>query len=414
MKKGPIALPTPKHRWRTRSVSALGMMVFASYTLALQGLSLTTLKSLDYGHFSVVYLVFAWGASLNLSLVSEPAAINGFAGLSHDKLRSYSAAAATISISIGLLAGCVALILSWQIPIACLAAVAIACTLFRQSIRYCAVGTDNHKAMLYPECLAVPVLLAVWLVAHEASLDPLACVVGAWAAASLCTMAWTCLPPTLRPSQAQRWMRSNAPVISRLLKDSILMDLGAIGTPMILSPFMGLASLGLYRAVSNVAAPVRLVMAPLRPNIAMAQLARLLSLRTTALVFGSALLAGLSATILLLSAEKLPLSLGVFSELSPLAVPCGIFVTGNAVCTFYFLLVRLHGRGRMLHAGRISQTIVAVLAPSLGLLWADLQGAVWGLVIGTLLASAIWALLALRESRNAFAAKELEFEGRNL
>ena len=41
-------------------------------TLAPQLVALVSLGTEDFGKFSIVYLLFAWGASIQMSVVSEP------------------------------------------------------------------------------------------------------------------------------------------------------------------------------------------------------------------------------------------------------------------------------------------------------------------------------------------------------
>lgn len=111
---------------------------------------------------------------------------------------------------------------------------------------------------------------------------------------SCCSSPFSKTPLMTSPTQLVVWVKSQRKAIRPLLRDSVVMDVSAIGTPYALMPFLGLVNFGIYRAVSSVAAPVRLIINPLRPQIAnmsrkyMSSRGMLLGMGALALLFGAA------------------------------------------------------------------------------------------------------------------------------
>ena len=80
-------------------------MVNSLLTLAPQLVALVTLGTGDFGRFSIVYLLFAWGASLQMSVVCEPVGRDHRRGLRDGVDRDYRAVATYVALFAGTLAG---------------------------------------------------------------------------------------------------------------------------------------------------------------------------------------------------------------------------------------------------------------------------------------------------------------------
>ncbi|GAA3510511.1 hypothetical protein [Georgenia daeguensis] len=180
------------------------------------------------------------------------------------------------------------------------------------------------------------------------------------------------------PARVREWMVQHHHAIKTLIPDATMMNIGSIGTPYLLLFPMSLHQFGLYRAVSNVSAPARLVLSPLRPVIAGMTCARLHSVPLVGAVLGGAAFFGTAAALALVWIELVPLPLGVISEIGPYAVPAGLYVAGNVIGEFYYTVVRFHTGRAELWSGRLVETVLGVLGPVLGWLVGGLSGAIWG------------------------------------
>jgi len=180
------------------------------------------------------------------------------------------------------------------------------------------------------------------------------------------------------------------------IKDSTLMDLGAIGTPFAVAPLLGIAGFGVYRAVSNVAAPVRLVLNPLRPTLAGQALSTHTSRKRVLSSIGLSLAFGFAAYVALMVVNAMQLSLGSLTAVVEYAAPAALFVGANFLGHYYYIIARTHTRGRLLLVGRIVQTCLAVLLPMGGVITLGLPGAICGYALATTASSLTWLALVVK------------------
>jgi hypothetical protein len=213
--------------------------------------------------------------------------------------------------------------------------------------------------------------------------------------ASVSAVAVLGLPRFAWGSGLVSWIRSNHAVIRPLLLDSLLMDAGAIGTPFLLAGLMGPRNFGIYRAVANVAVPVRLLAEPLRPVLGRLPPRRLFSAGVTALIVGmGAVLAAACYLVLVLVLPRLGFELGTLIALVPYALPSSLFVAGNLYITVYYYFCRTNATHRRIIIGRFSQTALVVALPLVGFAVSGLLGAIWGFALSSLIAAVVWMVVA--------------------
>lgn len=379
------------------------MLVLAStasnavFSLAAQLLGLLTLAPTAFGLFSLQYLVFALGVSVGLSAVSEPWLRTELTRGHRSPWSDYSNALLYLSAATALVTLILSLIVPGLAVIAVTGAIAAGANVYRSGVRYHQVRTGRWRLVLTADLVGVGVTVSVWAaLVFGTDLDRLLALSLAWMLGGVAAACVSQRPSVQNPRSLASWYRPHRDQIVPLLKDSLLMDIGSIATPFAVAPLLGMADFGVYRAVSNVAAPVRLVLNPLRPVLAGRPLNAFRSLSRIALVTGLSVAFGAAAGIALLLIGSLHVELGSLTALADHALPTGLFVAANFLTLFYYMLARAHLSGSALLVGRILQTVLAIVLPLAGALVGQLSGAIWFYAIGTALSGIVWVLVVLR------------------
>lgn len=372
----------------------ISVLANAGHVLAVQLVALLLLDAEQFGSFSLFYLAFALGSSLMLSLVSEAWARRGTVDGTLAEWGEYARASLLVSIALGAIATAGALAVPSLRDAALFGGVAVVLATFRTGARYHDARTGRSAGVGLGDVLGLVVTVggALLLVLGVVPVV-LESVVGVWAVSAAASLAATRPFAPLRRKRS-RWLSDHREQIRPLIRDSLILDMGSIGTPLLLAPLLGLAGFGVYRAVSNVAAPVRLVLNPLRPVIAdggveaSAGRRRLGAVLVVSLLFGALSLAALAVI------DLLSIDLGALSALAPYALPTGLFVAANFYGHYSYIVCRAHAAGATLLRGRVVQTVSAILFPIIGLIVAGLPGAIWGYALCTTASSVYWAYLA--------------------
>ena len=346
-----------------------------------------------YGLFSIVYLVFAFGISLQYSIVNEAWARNRAPSVSDAEWTAFSGALISLSALVAIAATVIAFVLPGLRAAAFFLALSVFFALNRNGSRYHSVAVGVWRRVVISDSAGIAAFAVALVVLDD--LPGIQRVAASWFASALVAFAVLKLPRFARGAGPVTWARRHAGAIRTLLADSLLMDFGAIGTPFILAGFLGAAPFGTYRAVSNAALPVRLLVDPVRPILG-AMHARVLFSRGGLLAVGgvAAFLTGASFTLLEYVIPRIGFSIGTLSSLVPFAAPAAAFVTGSFLGTVFYIACRTKATRRALLIGRAVQTGVVVVAPLLGFSLGGLNGAIWGFAISSLAAAASWTLIA--------------------
>lgn len=365
--------------------------------LAIQLVGLISLSPGDFGTFSIQYLLFAFGASVSLSVISDAWIRTDVVGGQRSSWRQYS----SVSLYLALTGGLLTLTISFAIeplrPVAVTGAVAVVASLYRGSVRYYSLRLGENRGVLPGDLLGLAGTMTTWTVALFFGYAGLEIVVLAWAVGALCSAVASRRPTFAAPrTTIATWWTTHRRSIRPLLRDSLLMDLSAIGTPYLLAPVLGLAQFGIYRAISNIAAPVRLILNPLRPLLSSAPIEVQRSRTRLGLVTLVAVALGGCAYLILWLFSASEVEIGTLNGVAAFAAPAAVFISANFVGHFYYIVARAHLRNRDLLFGRIAQTVLAIAGPIAGVWTNGLPGAIWGYATCTLVSAAVWALLVNR------------------
>ncbi|PWC05007.1 hypothetical protein [Agromyces badenianii] len=367
------------------AVAAIGMQIVA----------LISLDAASFGYFSIIYLVGAFALSVSLSAVSEAWVRSELAGTLSD-WRSYASVTIYFSGIAALVASAVALLIPPLAPSWWLAALAVFGTVYRASARFHSMRSGQWGGVIAGDVVGMLAVVGALILILTYARGSLEAVMSAWALASMSSALCSRIAVPMPPTVIGTWVRRNRHAISPLLRDSLVMDTAAIGTPYVLAPILGVANFGIYRAVSNVAAPVRLLLNPIRPKLSTLPLSKLVNRSTLIGLLGLSLAVGGIASGALLLLNALDLDLGALNDLTPFALPTGLFVAGNMLGHSYYLIARQHATAERIVRARLVQTLLAVVLPISGAIFAGLPGAIWAYTIATCSSAAFWAVSAHR------------------
>lgn len=386
-------------RASNRKVLVVASLVNAVSVLSLQLLGLVTLTPTEFGLFSIQYLIMAFATSVGLSVVCEPWLRMEL----HENYRStwpdYSSFLLYVSVAAGVITVAVSLLVPEMRMIAISGTVAVIASNYRSGARYYQVRMNLWNSVLWADVAGLVVTVFVWIILFAAGAGALTALFIAWALGAVASASFPPWPKVQGVGSLDAWVRTHKQQIKPLLKDSLLMDLGAIGTPFAVAPVLGIASFGVYRAVSNAAAPVRLVLNPLRPTLAGVVLSSHRSSKRIWASIGVSLLFGGAAYGGLVVVDLAQIHLGSLTALVAYAVPVSIFVAASFLGHYYYIIARVHMRGAPILVGRIVQTALSVMAPLAGAVVWGVSVAIWGFALATALSAVTWFILVLKALR---------------
>ncbi len=362
----------------------------------------------DYGAFAFVYLVFAQGWSIALSAVCDTWARLRAAGSSAGTWANYSGALGTVSGVTGLVALAVGLPMFDSVLHAGATAVAVTASLYRQAARYHHAATHGARSVLPSDSVAVVVFLAALVVLRWTGEPVLTALLLAWALSGVASAAFF-LPGAFQDGGMRPWYRRNRSTRRSLLGESLLMDAGAAGTPVLIAPILGLTDFGIYRSVSSLSVPVQLMIDPVRPNLAQIELRRAAGPGVVGPAVGTAALLGTACYVALAHVVPAALSFSpVLLELSHFALACSLFLAFQFLTYTLHIFARIHVSHRRLLVGRAFHTVFAISLPILGAVFGSLTGAMWCFVATSGLTVVIWLSFLVVGAREAARTTEAE------
>ncbi|WP_043501235.1 hypothetical protein [Georgenia sp. SUBG003] len=382
---------------RTRVVVSTGVHAVGSLLPQLVGLA--TLEATDYGHFSALYLTYVLGLSVVFSTVCDAWIVTARTGGPLARWADYGNSLGWVALLCGAAVALVAELTTLDPAVTAVAGVGSALMVYYDGARFYQAHRDRWGRVLAGDVLVVAGFLVGWAAGALTGQHGLVSLLIAWAGAAAGGALGVVRPLLGHPARVKRWMAEHHHAIKTLIADATMMNIGSIGTPYLLLLPMSLHQFGLYRAVSNVSAPARLVLSPLRPVIAGMTRSRLHSVPLVGAVLAGAAFFGTASALALVWIELVPLPLGVISEIGPYAVPAGLYVAGNVIGEFFYMVVRFHTGRAALWSGRLVETVLAVLGPVLGWILGGLSGAIWGYAVGTMAFGVVWMWIGLRCTR---------------
>lgn len=376
----------------------LSILGTAVSTLVFQLLAMLSLQPQAYGAFSAVYLFGSLFFSVQLSMVCEAwTRSERFYGIKKT-WEEYSAASLWISLIAAALGALMSLLFEELRVFSIFVAFAIGCSVFRAGARFFSMRKGEWRYVVFGDVSSALISLIGVAAIFVTDIEDLVIVLITWTSTGVVAVALSRKPSMTSPTQLVVWVKSQRKAIRPLLRDSVVMDVSAIGTPYALMPFLGLVNFGIYRAVSSVAAPVRLIINPLRPQIAnmsrkyMSSRGMLLGMGALALLFGAASWMGL------LVVRRSSLSLGTLGAVSEYAVPTALFVMANFLGHTYYLFARQVSSSRAMLNARIVQTVLTTVGPLTGVFSFGINGAIWGFATMNLVSAFYWVWVVNAES----------------
>lgn len=360
-------------------------------SVLVQGVAISFLTPYEYGIFALCYIVLALGSTVVYSVICEPWSS---AHPNQSDWPDYSMALTAIA-ALSILPSAVVGALVGELGVALLLGVAAAGTIYRVGARYFAVFVGERRYVAPADNVGVLVLCLGWLLLYPLT-PSLYSLSSSWALAALVSAGLS-----KRPSFGKyhlilgKWIRGRWDAMRFLVLDSVLLEAGATGVPLVMTPTMGLAQFGVYRSVSSAAVPVRMILNPIRPNLARRPVRDIVGVRVGMMVFALGIaLAGVVYSALRLVVGWGPLEGTALRMLGEYSLPVGIFVFSNTVGTFFYLALRQKMAGRVLMRYRVVQLVLALALPVGGYLLRGLGGAIWGYVsVSVLMAGICWAML---------------------
>lgn len=369
----------------------------AIYSLLAPLAALLLLTPLEYGVFSASYLVFAFGVSLQYSVVSEAWARKRNYLEDESEWTSYSSALTVLSVLVGCLLVVLTVFFStWAFELAILSVAAFAGT-YRSGSRYFIVAHSQLRRAALADVIAIITFgltfALLWLTPTFFQLSI------SWALANLVAVL-VIRKPKFVFADPPNWIRQRWVDIKPLLMDSLLLDFSAIAVPYLLIGRLGLSDFGVYRGISSAAVPVRLVVDPLRPALGRVTPRAMLSIRWMALWIISGTLLGIMVAWGLGYLHGIPALHGsIVSVLYRYSVQAGIYTTLSFLTVVFYIVARTHASGRAVVVARILQTIAVVVLPLLGAYLYGLSEAIWAYVWSTFASFVIWFVVIVLAQR---------------
>lgn len=355
-------------------------------------LALILLAPAEYGRFSIVYLVFAFGLSLQLSLVGEAWARSlDIPGLPLADRREYYGILGWVCLFLFTVAVVAGFFAFGAEPVQLLlAGLGVAGGVQRLGGRYLMVYHQRFTPVLISDVAGIVAFFLVVGIGFGLGIgNPLDTVLLAWALSSVGSAAVFGMPRIATFRALGQWFRVRWQFIRVLVLDSTMLDLGGIGTPLVLAGLLGKTNFGIYRGVSSVAVPVTLLLDPVRPSLAKTQPRVLFRpLLIGAITAMGAFLAISAYVVLVVILPALPIDLGTLSALTPFALGSAVYVFFFFIGYPYYIAYRVYARAREILIGRLIQTIFAIALPLIGFALDGLNGAIWGFA-GTAVVSTI-------------------------
>lgn len=370
----------------------------AVVALGPQLIALVLLVPVDFARFSLVYLIFALGTSVLLSTVCEATNHQGEES-GRDITAVYLSAAGWIAATTLPVSLTVALTAGTRPLDSVILAVAIALACYRVPARFREVATHQVGVAARADLVGALALFAVVTGGLLLDAPGLTTIALAWCVAGAASTAVGFVVRPAGPSVLVEWIRPRRARVKHLLSDSVLLDISSIGTPYAIAPLLGLAGFSAYRAVSNVAAPVRILLSAVRPWIATSSARVNVRGRHMVLALTLSVSLGGAAFGALAILDSSGLDVGALSEVSRFAVQCGLFVAAGLMGQYLYVAARSHLSGTALWRGRLLQSVLAIGLPVAGALSRDTEIAINYYVASAILCAFAWYLFLLPVSR---------------
>jgi len=374
---------------------SLGTVFYSAAIVLMQILALVSLDPAAFGRFSAIYLAFALASSVLLSVVCE----------SWQRVRpasSWKEFSAPL-LAHSLLSTLVTIVVFYFIPgygdLAILGGLAVGFATYRTGARYYAIHHREYRWVVPADFVNVVVFAAGWCVfLFDRNNFSLVTMMVIWAAGSFVSAVLSKPATGYAPSLVPRWMRKHNHEIKTLLSDSVLLDASGIGTPYALIPILGVTGFGVYRALSNVSGPVKLLLTPVRPLFAGVDARRFATVKSVSLFVGLSAVIGAVCLGAIIVLKASGLQIGTLTALTDYAWEASIFVGATFLNGVYYLVARTHFARRRLLTARTVTSVAGIVLPLAGGLLLGVGGAIAMVTATTVFIAIVWIVLLFRQA----------------
>ncbi|WP_285115795.1 hypothetical protein [Leifsonia sp. fls2-241-R2A-40a] len=384
---------------------SLGTVFSSAAIVLLQFLALVSLEPAAFGRFSAVYLAFALASSVLLSVVCEawqrvrPVA----------DWRQFSAPLLAHSVLSGVVTTLILALIPGYQGLAVFSGVAVGTATYRVGARYFAMHHREYRWVVPADFANVVVLVVGWaLFLFARDSFSITTVMIVWAASSVVSAALSKPATGYAPSLVPSWLRTHNHEIKTLLGDSVLLDASGIGTPYALIPILGVNGFGVYRALSNVSGPVKLLLTPVRPLFAGVDAKRFARARSVALFVGLSAVIGAVCYAAIVLLKLTGLEIGTLTALTDYAWEAGVFVGATFLNGVYYLLARTHFTRRRLLSARAVTSLAGIVLPIAGGLLFGIKGAIVAVTLATVVIAVVWIVLLFGQTKNVSEPVDLD------
>lgn len=375
-------------------------------TIALNGglvavpqiLALVTLPLKTYGAFSVVYLIYAWALSISMSVTMESWSR---AGKPNEPLyiKGYSGSLAVIACVFAVACGFAGWFLGLSFASATACVIAPLGLVLWAGSRFRLLQSGSVLRVVAIEAAALFSLVGaviIWgLVGNRSGNDEIFFAVWAAPASVLCVGALASMREGV--GAVKFWFQNLGRDIRILLSDSVLMDIGAIGTPLGLAPLLGSQGIAVYRSIANAGFPVRILVSSARPLMHRIAPSRWRTVRFHGLIVVASAALGSFIALLLAIADRY-LESEVVAELVSRLLLVGVFCFANFYSSIVYIACRSISSGRALLTGRFIHTSAVISLPLVGYALGGLDGAISGFVFSTCFICVLWGVISVLSS----------------
>lgn len=359
--------------------------------------SLVTLLFVDasvYGYFSLIYIAYIIGSNLLYSAVLEAIVRSGGSGKVFES-RELIAVITQLSIVVGVLASVIALGVIGMKPATIAGGVALGLTNYRHGCRYVEVYNNRYLIAVRADAMFLVGLLIGWIcfwqVAGEPTLDT---VFLSWSIAGvMATLAGT-KPDIGKLTLWGRWYRRYKKQINPLLGEAGVTEISNVLSPIVLVPLLTVSQFGIYRATFNISAPMRAIMGAVRPYLSRFNYRDLASLRFVMPLWVISCAIGGITYVALKVVGEVGWFGGAIQGLIPHSIAVASYTAINLVCTYWYIVSRMHSSTRRLLIARIGQSVLYIFLPMVGAMINGISGAIWAIAVAVFLASVLWTWAA--------------------
>lgn len=388
-----------------RSIArAWGLLASSLATTLVQLIAIFLFDPSDFGTFSLLYIALSIGNAAAYSVVCEPWSSRA---PSEETWEQY----ATILALIALASGVPVILLGaavGEFVVGLVLAVAVMASVYRIGSRYYSVVVRHREFISGPDTATVLVLIVLMALMGQVGFSLLT-VSSAWAIAALVGLFLSERPARIATTKEIRsWFTERWSTIKYLLVDASLTEAGTAGVPLGMAPIMGFGDFGIYRSASSMTSPVRMVLNPLRPNIARMTLSQAIGLRSAGFGIALAVAAGSFIFVGLEAVGFLGLFDGsTIAALSNLPVAVAVFVGSYAVTVFSYFSLRTQVGGKPLVVYRVVQLVLFAVLPIGGYYLAGVSGAIWGRSASSIVTVVLsWAMMGRTLAQRRRAGSE--------